>query len=503
MGKSPKQTDVMRRTQPDSIQMRGLVGQRHQGSRLNRIHHQEEDHLLFPFHEHCPVGWMVPNRPRPEIRGDWQGEYIGTWLDAAILSAWNAADKELLAKIHTMVEDLLSTQQEDGYLGTYDEIDRWKSWDIWVQVHNLIGLLSYYRYTGSQKAFTVCVNIANRVLKDFGPGLRAVRQTGHNVHGYGDYGMASSSILEPLIWLYWETGDQRYLEWGKWLVDEDWEAPDGPRIVSSLLAGRGVAGTANAKGIEMLICFAGMIELYRATGDRHYLDPVLIAWKDIVEHHLYLTGTASTGEFFTANYLLRNDGSYRLGETCVSMGWLYLNLSLGCLFGEASYFDMAEQTLYNHLLAAQSPDGKGWAYYVGLRDSKRYRWHTDPECCPTRGIRALAVIPQHVFCQDDRVIRDEKTQFPHLVVHRVVEKPTIGRPFWKEKERYYDFTTGDATTEIEDLELVPFFDAGNRQPKMYREGINPHDEPVTNFTYQVWLPYDLHTIDTGREGREI
>ena len=53
------------------------------------------------------------------------------------------------------------------------------------------------------------------------------------------------------------------------------------------------------------------------------------------------------------------------------------------------------------LLAAQSPDGWGWAYYVGLRDSKRYRWHTDPECCPSRGVRALAQMPQHVFGIDE------------------------------------------------------------------------------------------------------
>jgi len=40
------------------------------------------------------------------------------------------------------------------------------------------------------------------------------------------------------------------------------------------------------------------------------------------------------------------------------------------------------------LLAAQSPDGWGWAYYVGLRDSKRYRWHTDPNA-----VHRVACVP--------------------------------------------------------------------------------------------------------------
>jgi uncharacterized protein len=383
--------DAICQPQPDAVKLQGLLGHRLDLSRLNRLRNQEEDHLLWPFHEHCPIGMNHPDRPRPEIYGDWQGEYIGTWLDSAVLSAWNAADEQLSAKIDAMVSDWLSTQQEDGYLGTYDEPDRWKSWDVWVQAHNLIGLYSYYRYTGHESVLVAAIKVAERVMRDFGPGKRFLYPTGP--HG----GMASSSFLEPLLWLYEKIGKTEYLEWAMWLVDDDWEQPDGPKIISSLLAGRGVAGTANAKGIEMLICFSGMVELYKATGNERYLEPILIAWDDIIQHHLYITGSASTGEYFMTDYTLRNDGVYMIGETCVSMGWMYLNLKLGRLLGEARFFNMAEQVLYNHLLAAQSPDGRGWAYYVGLRDSKRYRWHIDPECCPTRGVRALAQIPTHVF----------------------------------------------------------------------------------------------------------
>jgi len=627
--------DAIWRPQPDAVRLSGLVGQRFELSRLNRLRHQEEDHLLWPFHEHCPVGFMHPDRPRPEIRGDWQGEYIGTWLDAAILTAWNAHDDELRAKIDAMVEDWLSTQQEDGYLGAYDEEDRWKSWDVWIQAHDLIGLLSYYWHTGSEKALSAAVRVADRVLQDFGRGKRYLYPTGP--HG----GMASSSFLEPLVWLYRETGDKRYVEWGRWLVDEDWEQPEGPKIVSSLMSGRGVAGTANAKGIEMLICFAGMVEMYRATGDEHYLQPVLIAWDDIVQHQLYVTGSASTGEYFKADYSLRNDGVYMLGETCVSMGWLYLNLSLGRLLGEARFFDMAEQTLYNHLFAAQSPDGRGWAYYVGLRDSKRYRWHTDPECCPSRGVRALAQMPRHsfgidgagllvnfydaaqgrlmlhsgvevglrlegnypfdggirltlepvetaaftlrlrlpgwcreyqlglngealgaqpddkgyltierewttgdvialnmempvhvvvdrignvgrttlvrgplVFAADEaylpagrllddvmlsldaadvtrnvQVLRDEETGTIHLAVPTAVPRPAASVGWWREKERYDDLSACEGTETTEEITLVPFFEAGNHSPDIYRDGVWPNSERVAKITYQVWLSY--------------
>lgn len=395
MSKAFRLKDHATRPQPDAVRLKGLLGSRFEGSRINRLNHQEEDHLLWPFEEHCEVGYYPDRQPKPGIRGDWQGEFMGTWVDAAVLSSWNANDAALQSKVDQMVDQWLATQQPDGYLGTYDEKDRWKSWDLWVQAHDLIGLLSYYKRTNNPKILQSAVKIADRVLEDFGPGKRGVRETGPHM------GMASSAILEPFIWMYWETSDAKYLDFGRWLVDTDWEAENGPKIVSTIMKGKGVAECGNSKGIEMLIDFAGLLELYRATGEQRYLKTLEMAWEDIVAHHLYITGSASTGEFFPKDYVLRNEGIYQIGETCVSMGWMYLNLSLARLTGDAKYYDMAEQTIYNHLLGAQSPDGRRWVYYMGLRDSKRYHWHTDPECCPSRGVRAVAQLPTHAYTVTD------------------------------------------------------------------------------------------------------
>lgn len=633
----PVVRDAMQRLSPDAVLPRGLLGRRLQASRINRLRHQEEEHLLWPFQRHCPVGYKHPERPFPEILGDWQGEFLGTWLDAACLSAWNAGDAELRAKVDQMVEAWLATQGSDGYLGTYDAQDRWKSWDIWIHAHSLIGLISYYHFTGGEHILQAAQRAADCVLADFGPGKRSVNSTGP--HG----GMASSAILEPMVWMYWLTGEMRYLDFGRWLADEDWESPEGPRIISSLLGGRGVAGTANGKGIEMLMDFFGLVELYRATGEPRYLQAVLTAWEDIVRRQLYITGSASTGEYFRPDYLLLNDGLCMVGETCVSMGWMYLNFSLGRLTGEARFFDMAEQTIYNHLLAAQSPDGRGWAYYTGLRDSRRYRWHTDPECCPSKGVRALAHIPQHIltitedglavnlyeplaaqfelpngpkitlnlradypfnefveielspaqpveftlylrlpgWCRnwqlkvnagsqavqpdtrgylalrrrwlagdqveltlvmpprvlvdtlgnpgraavgrgplvyaadqadlpasvtlDDVILAldslqpsaslevqpDSTRQSVHLVAQRLLPQAAAGDGFWSQPERYHDLATPSPAVTYEPLRLVPFFEAGTRDPKNYKEGIHVNWEPVTHITYQVWLPYRL------------
>jgi len=631
---SPVKPDVIQCPQPNRVRMKGFAGKRFEKSRLNRLIHQEEYHLLWPFQEHCPIGYGY-HQPHPEITlGDWQGEFIGTWVSAASLTAWNSGDEKLRKKISALVKDWLATQEEDGYLGTYNEKDRWKSWDVWIQANNIIGLLTYYHYTGKEEALKAAIRVADRVLKDFGPRKRFLHTTGHH------RGMASSAILESLMWLYWETGNKRYLEFGRWLVDEDWEQPEGPLLISSLLKGLGVAGVPCPKGAEMLIAFAGLLELYRATGEERYLKTVLVAWEDIVQHHLYITGSASTGEYFTSYFVLRNDGVFRIGETCVTMTWIYLNMSLGRLTGEARFFDMIEQALYNHLLGAQSPDGRGWAYYMGLRDSKRYRWHTDPECCPSRGTRALALMPLYIFGVDNegivvnlyeqaeatlrlrsglevevnqetdypfdgkvslklilkgrpsrftvrlrlpgwcknykirlndapvessmddrgylvidrvwdsgdllememdmpvrvvvddlgnnlrvafmrgplvfaadssylpercllddivvlldptdpskniRVVRSNNSDTVHLKVPAVFVNPNRGEEVWKNKERYYELASYNGERTIKEIELVPFFEAGNRDPNCYKDGVSRHVEPVTNITYQVWL----------------
>jgi DUF1680 family protein len=301
-----------------------------------------------------------------------------------------AADDTLLEKVTRLVEEWIGLQWKDGYLGTYGEEDRWKSWDVWVQAHNLLGLIVFFDLTGHKNSLEAAVRVADRVLRDFGPGLNSLQETGPHD------GMASSAIVEPMLWLYQRTGDDRYRGFAEWIVETDWESA-GPAIVSVLGEGGSVAEVADGKAAEMLIDLEGLVELYRVTEDERYLTAALRGWEEIRRHHLYITGSASVGEYFSRHHELQNDGCMLVGETCVTMNWITFSLCLGRLTGEARFFDAVEQAAYNHLLAAQSPDGKGWAYYVGLRDNKRFRWHTDPECCPTRGTRALAVLPQAAF----------------------------------------------------------------------------------------------------------
>lgn len=396
-----------------SVRLKGLLGARLDACRENRILPHDEEFLLWPYERKVPVvprasedlryyeeegplrepqgqkRWLYPRgmAPRPEFTlSDWPGEFIGTWVATASSMAYGVGDAVLLSKLDGVLARWLSTQAPDGYLGTYTESDRWKSWDLWVEAHAMLGLLAYYEVSGEERALAAARRMADRVIGDFGPGRASVHLTGP--HG----GLASSSILEPLVLLYRQTQKTEYLSFARWLVDVDWEQPAGPKTISTLASGAGVRAVGNGKALEMLITLVGLLELFCETDQQEYFDAVQAAWSDIANNHVYVTGTASVGEYFVEG-ALPNDGLYNIGETCVTMAWINLCFHLHRLTGNARYLDPAEIAIYNHLLAAQSEDGRGWAYYVGLRDSKRYREHTDPECCPSRGSRALSLLP--------------------------------------------------------------------------------------------------------------
>ncbi len=171
-------------------------------------------------------------------------------------------------------------------------------WDVWSHKYNLIGLLTYYQYTGNRPALDCCRKMADLLIATF-PGKKSILAAGTHV------GMAATSVLEPVVLLYRFTGDARYLEFARYIV-KSWDEPGGPAIAASLRAGKGVNKTANGKAYEMLSNLVGLCELARATGDRSLLQPVRNAWNDIVENRLYITGSASAGEHFQGDHVLPN-----------------------------------------------------------------------------------------------------------------------------------------------------------------------------------------------------
>lgn len=366
---------------PDRLHLSGWMGERMGASEQNRLMKLDPARLLEGF------------RKRPG-RQAWDGEYVGKWLNAATLAWVYSGDPALRRKLDYVAAELTGCQLADGYLGTYLEKDRWSEWDVWVHKYNLIGLMTYMRYTGNREALPVCRAMGDLLCRTFGdgPGKRDIIAAGEHV------GLAPTSVLEPMVLLYRLTGEPRYLEFCGYIT-RAWEQANGPHIISRLLDHRGVNEVGNGKAYEMLSCLNGALELYRTTGDSRLLQAALGAWQDIVGKRLYVTGTASFNEHFQGDLELPNAGN--VAETCVTVTWMQFNAQLLRLTGEARFAEQLEKTALNQLLSAQRPSGTGWAYFAEMEGRKSYNDSLDNiTCCASSGPRGLALIPTFAVTTD-------------------------------------------------------------------------------------------------------
>ncbi len=371
-----KAPDVATLASPGEVQLQGFLGERVAVNERKRLLEVDLEPLLAGF------------RHKPGVH-PWIGEHIGKWLHAATLAWAHNGDPALRARLDYAAAELIKAQEPDGYLGTYTPDKRFglypgADWDVWSHKYCLIGLLTYYQFTGNTAALEACRKAADLLIATFGPGKKSILAAGTHV------GMAASSVLEPIVILYRFTGDSRYLDFAQYLV-QSWAEPNGPHILQTLLTAKSVQKTANGKAYEMLSNLVGLCELYRVTGEKDYLQAVLNAWQDVVANRLYLTGSASQGEHFHGDHELPNGESAHVAETCVTTTWIQLNEQLLRLTGEARFGDELERTFYNHLAAAQNPAGSDWCYFTPLEGRKNYL--KDINCCHSSGPRGLALIP--------------------------------------------------------------------------------------------------------------
>lgn len=366
---------------PDQVHFTGWLGARIDANATNRLARIDTGRLLEGY------------RHRPG-RQSWDGEHVGKWLHAATLAWVYTGDPGLRGKLDETARELVRCQLDDGYLGTYVERDRWTEWDVWAHKYNLLGLITYMRYTGNTDPLPTCRRMGDLLCRTFGeaPGQRDILKAGEHV------GMAPTSVLEPMVLLYRLTGETRYLDFCKYIL-RAWEHPEGPHIISRLLTLQRVDKVGNGKAYEMLSCLNGALEYYRTTGGPpEILEACLNAWKDIVDHRLYITGAASYHEHFHDDFDLPNVSD--VGETCVTVTWEQFNAQLLRLTGEARFADQLEHVTLNQLFGAQKCDGSGWGYYVQMEGRKPYSSNLDGHCCLSSGPRGVALLPAFAWTTD-------------------------------------------------------------------------------------------------------
>ncbi|MEQ1799089.1 MAG: beta-L-arabinofuranosidase domain-containing protein [Lacibacter sp.] len=334
-------------------------------------------------------GLMGSYLNRPGIH-PWAGEHVGKYLETAT-NVWKLTYNAALKKqMDRMMYELINTQKEDGYLGTYTPDQYWTSWDVWSHKYNLHGLLTYYSATGYKPALESCKKMGDLLCRTFGKkqGQMDIILAGTHI------GMAATSVLDAMVELYKYTADKKYLDFCYYIVDA-WEQENGPKVISAILATGKVRKVGNGKAYEMLSNYVGLVKLYQITGDKKFLQAVEMAWNDVVATQLYITGTSSSHEHFQDDDYLPATNTDNMGEGCVTTTWLQLNQNLFAVTGDIKYLNQLERSVYNHLLAAENPQTGCVSYYTPLMNKKPYTCFIT--CCQSSVPRGIALVPNFTF----------------------------------------------------------------------------------------------------------
>ena len=424
-------SDKIHSYSPNSIKIEGYLGDKINLVIGQRIKNQDVDYLVEPF------------RHKNETHL-WQTEFWGKWIQSAIAAYDYNRDPGMLLIIHKAITELLATQMPSGYIGNYSDSLQLQQWDIWGRKYTLLGLIAYYDLTGDKAALKGSCRLADNLMSQIGPGKVNIVKTGNY------RGMPSSSILEPIVLLYRRTGDKRYLDFAKYIV-EKWESADGPRLIGSALAGTPVSERFphpkewwsyenGQKAYEMMSCYEGLLELYRIIGDKTYLKAVELAVKNIIESEINIAGSGTAFECFYKGAKYQTEPTYHTMETCVTMTWMKLCFNLLKLTENPFYADQIEKSMYNALMASLKGDGSQIAKYSplgGIRHAGEEQCGMHINCCNANGPRAFMMLPRfavmgaqneifiNLYGQNESVIPiNEKNK---IAIDQVSDYPVSGK----------------------------------------------------------------------------
>ncbi len=348
------------------------------------------------------------------------GEFWGKLMRAASLIVGYTNDPELRAIVEASAKDMLSLQHADGCLSTVPvetQPNGTNGSDLWERKYALMGLLSYHELTGSPEALDACV----RLLRYTNAQVGSAPKTPITKTGWAFAGIESSSILEPVMRVYHLTGEAAAMELARHIIEVG--CCDRENIFAAIRAGKspmeigwnGEAKESIAKAYEMMSCFEGLCEYYRATGDGEALSTTLTFWDKVLAEEITLLGSGGadapfnlgpgTGEQWnrTASEQTNPDIDLMM-ETCVTVYWMRLCHQLLRLTGDPKYADELERSFYNAILGAIRPDGAFFEYFPrfnGARNPKvNYSFNIkgfDLSCCTANGPTGLGMAPYIAF----------------------------------------------------------------------------------------------------------
>ena len=290
---------------------------------------------------------------------------IYKWIESVGFTLQSQPVPELRTQTDAMIREVVAVQEPSGYLNTYyvgDHKSERMLWKTQTTGHELYNI-------GHLLQGAIAYYRATGDPTLLQAGMRFV--DGFLLPGYGP-GANQAPIVAghpeiemSLIELYRTTGNKQYLDLAGYILHGDAREPLTPRQIVYMFCGIPFTSRTKLEGhaVRAMYACCGATDYYLETGDPAYWKTLNILWDDLAAHQLYVTGGVGA----------RSDGeafgnAYELpnerayGESCAAIGNMMWNWRMLSATGDAKFTDVMERALYNGINSGMSLDGKLYCY---------------------------------------------------------------------------------------------------------------------------------------------
>lgn len=163
------------------------------------------------------------NQKEGDAEGDdqykwWNSETQSNWWDGYLRNAILLNDAKALQKVKKHINEILATQDADGYLGIYDPELRYKfnseNGELWAKATLYRGLLAYYDYSKDPKVWKSLVKAVDNVMQNYPINASSPFSSGEKFNGGVSHGLTFTDVLDKM---YQITKEQKYLDYALFL----------------------------------------------------------------------------------------------------------------------------------------------------------------------------------------------------------------------------------------------------------------------------------------------
>ena len=230
-----------------------------------------------------------------EVQGDFDGTVFGDgdfykWMESAVYKAVTCKDEELLRRLDEYIDLIGRAQQEDGYISTKQIIGEMNN----KGAGRMGDINDFEVYNFGHLMTSAALHYRLTGKKNFvNIALKAADYLDKMYSDAEEKGEVQTAVCPShymgLIELYRATEDKRYLELAKKAVrlrDSVKNGMDDNQDRIPLKKHRKIIGHA----VRANYLYAGVADLYLEEGDEEYLEVLKSVWNDLLSHKIYVTG---------------------------------------------------------------------------------------------------------------------------------------------------------------------------------------------------------------------